>query len=177
MLRKVMSQILPLELCRKVVSVMLSSSSSSPSSSSSSSSSSASLDCESLMTSATNSSFHLPELEKLYFNFSELEKVCFYFSELEKLYFFSELEKLCFYFSGKLSSIYNFELPWQLHTLSDLLTKRQKDKKVKRQKDKRLKDKKDQKKKKQHNFPNFEKEDHIFAIQTNKSTVYFLSDK
>ena len=116
MLRKVMSQILPLELCRKVVSVMLSSSSSS------SSSSSASLDCESLMTSATNSSFHLPELEKLYFNFSELEKVCFYFSELEKLYFFSELEKLCFYFSGKLSSIYNFELPWQLHTLSDLLT-------------------------------------------------------
>ena len=109
MLRKVMSQILPLELCRKVVSVMLSSSSSS----SSSSPSSASLDCESLMTSATNSSFHLPELEKLYFNFSELEKVCFYFSELEKLYFFSELEKLCFYFSGKLSSIYKFELPWQ----------------------------------------------------------------
>ena len=68
------------------------------------------------------------------------------FFGIGKIVLFSELEKLCFYFSGKLSSIYNFELPWQLHTLSDLLTKRQKDKKVKRQKDKRLKDKKTKRK-------------------------------
>ena len=131
MLRKVMSQILPLELCRKVVSVMLSSSSSS------SSSSSASLDCESLMTSATNSSFHLPELEKLYFNFSELEKVCFYFSELEKLYFFQNWKNCAFIFQANYLQFITLSspgssIPWVISW--------QKDKKVKRQKDKRLKD-------------------------------------